>query len=187
MKMRLATTAVLATALTVPAGAAADQPTTTDSRNAAKECKAERGTTDATQLAFAQKYGTNANDKNAFGKCVSGKAREEAAERRAARRTAQRDCRTERGQLGEDAFRQKYGTNKNKRNAFGKCVSKGAKKNKAEADQQDAQKITELKNAAQRCKAERDQMGDQAFEQKYGTNKNKNNAFGKCVSQTARS
>ena len=186
MNSRLATTAVLAVGLIVPAGAAAEQPNGADQRNAAKECKAERGTDAATQLAFSQKYGTNANDKNAFGKCVSGKAREEQGERRAARRSAQRDCRTERG-LDQDAFRQKYGTNKNKRNAFGKCVSKGAKKNKAKADQLDAQKITALKNAAQRCKSERDQMGDGPFEQKYGTNKNKNNAFGKCVSQTARS
>jgi hypothetical protein len=123
VKLSLATTAVLAAALTVPAGAAADKPTKNDLRNAAKECKAER---QASEVAFAQKYGTNANDKNAFGKCVSQKAKEEQAERRAARRAAQQDCRTERAQ-DKDAFAQKYGTNKNKRNAFGKCVSQTAR------------------------------------------------------------
>jgi hypothetical protein len=45
-------------------------------KNAAKECKAERGTTAESRAAFADKYGTNANKKNAFGKCVSAKAKE---------------------------------------------------------------------------------------------------------------
>ncbi len=39
--------------------------------NAAKKCKAERGTTAQTIEAFKQKYGTNKNKANAFGKCVS--------------------------------------------------------------------------------------------------------------------
>ncbi len=34
-----------------------------------------------------------------------------------------RACRAERKDMGTDAFRAKYGTNRNKRNAFGKCVS----------------------------------------------------------------
>ena len=37
-------------------------------------------------------------------------------------------------------------------------------------------------NAAKQCKAEQAQ-DPAAFKQKYGTNKNKKNAFGKCVSQ----
>lgn len=37
-------------------------------------------------------------------------------------------------------------------------------------------------NAAQRCAAERDALGDDAFAVKYGTNENDANAFGKCVS-----
>jgi hypothetical protein len=40
-------------------------------KNAAKLCKAERGTTAQTIGAFKQKYGTNKNKANAFGKCVS--------------------------------------------------------------------------------------------------------------------
>jgi hypothetical protein len=39
----------------------------------AKECAAERGRTRAG--AFAIAYGTNENGRNAFGKCVSAKAR----------------------------------------------------------------------------------------------------------------
>ena len=37
-------------------------------------------------------------------------------------------------------------------------------------------------NAAKLCKAERERIGLEAFKTKYGTNKNKANAFGKCVS-----
>ena len=43
--------------------------------NAAKQCKADRGTTEASREAFRQKYGSNANKANAFGKCVSAKAK----------------------------------------------------------------------------------------------------------------
>ena len=40
-------------------------------------------------------------------------------------------------------------------------------------------------NAAKTCKAERT-ADPAAFREKYGTNKNKRNAFGKCVSKTAK-
>ena len=38
-----------------------------------------------------------------------------------------RTCKAERASMGADAFNERYGTNANKRNAFGKCVSKHAK------------------------------------------------------------
>ena len=38
-----------------------------------------------------------------------------------------RTCKAERAAVGVDAFNERYGTNANKRNAFGKCVSKHAK------------------------------------------------------------
>jgi hypothetical protein len=41
--------------------------------------------------------------------------------------SASKQCRTERSEMGVELFRQTYGTNKTKRNAFGKCVSKQAK------------------------------------------------------------
>ena len=43
---------------------------------------------------------------------------------------------------------------------------------------------TDFKNAAKYCKAVRESKGVEAFQTAYGTNKNKKNAFGKCVSST---
>ncbi len=92
-------------------------------KNAAMECKAEQAQDPA---AFAAKYGKNANDKNAFGKCVSAQASENVQEQQQETLNAAKQCKAERA-LGAEAFATKYGTNKNKRNAFGKCVSKLAK------------------------------------------------------------
>ena len=44
----------------------------------------------------------------------------------------------------------------------------------------------DFKNAAKYCKAVREAKGVDAFQTQYGTNKNKKNAYGKCVSATAR-
>jgi hypothetical protein len=54
-----------------------------------------------------------------------------------------------------------------------------------EAAADDSQEPTRL-NPAQTCKAEREEMGDEAFVDEYGENDNGANAFGKCVSQKAR-
>ena len=96
-------------------------------RNAAQECKAERT---ANADLFKETYGTNKNGKNAFGKCVSGKASEKKAamdaadaEEVAATKNAAKACAAERA-AGETAFKDEYGTNRNGRNAFGKCVSR---------------------------------------------------------------
>ena len=96
------------------------QVSSTQAKNAAMACKAER------QLgvqAFNDKYGTNPNKRNAFGKCVSMKATQSANTQQQATENAAKTCMAER-QLGVQAFNDKYGTNANKRNAFGKCVSK---------------------------------------------------------------
>lgn len=101
---------------------------------------------------------------------------------------AAQTCKAERTKLGEDAFKAKYGTNANKANAFGKCVS-GSSTSKKEGDDEDENAATESKaeqNAAKKCKAERKQLGEDAFKAKYGTNPNKANAFGKCVSKLAK-
>ena len=50
-----------------------DDDTDDKSSGAAKACKSERASTGAE--AFAKRYGTNHNLKNAFGKCVSGKSK----------------------------------------------------------------------------------------------------------------
>jgi hypothetical protein len=180
--MKKALIACAAGALLVAPGATA-KPTKTDRTNAAKECRAERGTTDATVEAFRVKYGTNKSGRNAFGKCVSGTSKEEAAERRAAASNAAKECKAERD-ANAALFAETHGTNKNNRNAFGKCVSSKAKENKEEADTEDAEDAEERKSAAKECDAER-ATGEVAFANKYGTNANKRNAFGKCVSQKA--
>jgi len=76
---------------------------------------------------FQQFYGTGPRGANAFGRCVSSKARAASAEERQDVMNAARACKAERRTLGEPAFRAKYGTNRNDRNAFGKCVSQHAK------------------------------------------------------------
>jgi hypothetical protein len=168
---RLLVPVALVAALALP-GTALAGVTKTDKRNAAKECKAERGDTDASREAFADRYGTNANDRNAFGKCVSQKAREEASERRAARRKAKKECKAK-GRRGR---------------ALRRCVARRARKIKAKADRKDRRRSEAAKNAAKECDEER---GDtdasrEAFAEKYGTNRNDRNAFGKCVSGKAR-
>jgi hypothetical protein len=170
--------------LAVPAGATA-KPDNADRSNAAKECRAERGSTDATREAFRAKYGTNKNKKNAFGKCVSRRAADEEQEGETAHKNASKECKAEAAELGAEAFAAKYGTGKGK-NAHGKCVSSKAKEHEAEADAEDQEQIAERKSAAKACAAERTEIGREAFAEKYGTNKNKRNAFGKCVSKTVK-
>ena len=91
--------------------------------SAAKACKAERKSLGVE--AFNKKYGTNHNLKNAFGKCVSGKAKDEKDEDDKVEDSgaAAKACKAERASIGVDAFAKKYGTNHNLKNAFGKCVS----------------------------------------------------------------
>jgi len=170
--------------LAVPAGAAA-KPDSTDRSNAAKECRAERGSTSATREAFAAKYGTNKNKRNAFGKCVSKRALDEEHEGEVAHKNASKECKAEAETLGAEAFAAKYGTG-NGKNAHGKCVSSKAKEHEAEADAEDKEQIEDRKSAAKTCAAERNEIGREPFAEKYGTNKNKRNAFGKCVSKTAK-
>jgi hypothetical protein len=174
---RVVIMAVTLVAFAAPVGTAAAHTSKADKREASKECRAERGTTDATREAFKGKYGN-------FGHCVSQAAKEAKAERKAAHRHAVKDCRDERGDTDASiaAFRDKYGTNANKKNAFGKCVSQKAKAERQDQDQEDADEAATTKNAAQECDDERS-ADRKAFEDKYGTNHNKKNAFGKCVSQ----
>ena len=100
-------------------------------KNAAWECKTERGTTNESREAFRAKYGTEgSNSNNAFGKCVSSKAK--AKEKRADARdqedatefkNAAETCDDERSK-GEAAFNTKWGENESDANAFGNCVSR---------------------------------------------------------------
>jgi hypothetical protein len=174
MKRVLIIIAALA-ALAVPlTGVASAKTSKADKQEAKKECRALRGDTKATREAFKLEF-------DSFGKCVNEQAQEAKAERKAAHRNAARDCRDERS-ADAAAFQEKYGTNGNKKNAFGKCVSQKAKAQREEQDKADAQEAEDQTNAAKECDAERS-TDRQAFEDKYGTNHNKKNAFGKCVSQ----
>jgi hypothetical protein len=103
---------------------------------APQACRTEQGTTAESKAAFALKYGTNGKGKNAFGKCVSAKARElkqqaddQDRKEATARKSAAKQCDDERGttDASRKAFTAKYGTGPKVRNAFGKCVSKLAK------------------------------------------------------------
>ena len=115
-------------------------------RSAAKECKAERADPDFADThdgkSFEEFYG-NGNKRNAFGKCVSAKAREKlddepgatgqdvepAIEDAATGATRQRAGQAvrRRAPSRSEAFEERYGTNHNGRNAFGKCVSSKAR------------------------------------------------------------
>jgi hypothetical protein len=190
MRKTLIIAGVAGTLLLPAAAQASDTPTGTDTANATQECRFERGATAATREAFAARYGTNHNRANAFGKCVSAKARDEAAERDSAATGASQACRTERGTTpaSEAAFALKYGTNKNGKNAFGKCVSQQAKAAKDAADQKDRQADTKRKSAAKQCADERGTTvaSRAAFTKKYGTTASGSNAFGRCVSKVAK-
>jgi hypothetical protein len=89
--------------------------------NAAHDCKAER---QADAAAFAQAYeGLNANGRNAYGKCVSTKAKAKSKAATELRVDAAESCKDAR-KTDADTFKTDFGAGKN---AFGKCVSKTAK------------------------------------------------------------
>jgi hypothetical protein len=169
----------LVAVLVVPWAASANQkPDEADTRAAVTQCKSERGATKATREAFKTKYGS-------MSRCVRQNAAEEAEERQEARTNAAKECKTERA-ADAQAFADKYGTNGNKKNAYGKCVSTKAKAKKAAMDAEDEQEVEEFKNAAKECASERTSMGREAFAEEYGTNSNRRNAFGRCVSKKVR-
>jgi hypothetical protein len=170
----------LALALALPAGAVAKPtPDNADKRAAKAECKTLRGNTDVTREAFRTQF-------RSFSACARKTAVEEAQEEQTAHKNAAKECKAERA-VDATAFAELYGTGPNKRNAFGKCVSKKATAKEHAADEQDAQDAAEFKNAAKECDAERGDTEDtrKAFAEKYGTNENNRNAFGKCVSSKA--
>ena len=96
-------------------------------------------------------------------------------------------CRAERGTTDatREAFRTKYGTNHNGANAFGKCVSAQAKALRPMDSGEEQAHV----NAAKACDTERGTTADSrsAFADKYGTGRHNRNAFGRCVSATAKS
>jgi hypothetical protein len=130
---------------------------------------------------FAQYYGTGKTDKNAFARCVSTVAKANRLAEQQGRMNPARTCRSLRTQMTASVFDKTYGKNANDRNAFGKCVSATAR----------SQAHNEV-SASATCKAEQSDANfasshnGQTFEQTYGTNADLSNAFGMCVSSTAK-
>lgn len=152
---------------------------------AEKQCREERAKDDTDT--FNKMYGTNRNDKDAFGRCVSHRTRQNQAAQASAHKSAEQTCRSEQGDSSfssshnGETFDQFYGTDKNGHNAFGKCVSSHER---SSSEQTESSEVQAEENAGQQCRSE--QSADPgAFRTKYGTNHNGHNAFGKCVSQKA--
>jgi hypothetical protein len=111
-------------------------PASSTINNAAQQCNAEQADPNFAAshggMTFDQFYGTNPNDRNSFGKCVSSKVQAAEAQQQANLLNAAQACRAERSDPGFAAahggksFTDFYGTNINHRNAFGKCVSQKA-------------------------------------------------------------
>lgn len=132
--------------------------------NPAQTCRALR--TQMTPAVFGQTYGKNANDRNAFGKCVSKNAQAQVQNELSASKT----CGAEQT-ASQQTFEQTYGTNGDKSNAFGKCVSTKAKATSTEQQQATVK-------AAKACASEL-KASATTFKSTYGT-------FGRCVSQKAK-
>jgi len=168
---KLAFLAVLALAA-VPAAFADDSPTPSTSASAL--CKQQR--TAIGTSAFTSLYGGSSN---AYGRCVSKLARSLDSDHA----NAAKQCAAERADAtfadshDGKSFNEFYGTGRQGRNAFGKCVSSKAQ---TLTDEQQQSTI----EAAKTCKAERNKLGADAFKAKYG---GRANAFGKCVSKAAKS
>ena len=163
---KLLIAAALSAAVIAPAAASAADPAPADFKNAAKFCKEFRD--GASKANFVTMFGTK---KNAYGKCVSQTAKKTATEDDAQAKEAH-------SQAVEECRAVKTPGSKN---AFGKCVSEKAKAKKAAADQEDEAQEDDRINAAKSCKAAKKDTAK--FAADYGTRKN---AFGKCVSETAK-
>ncbi len=160
----------VAVAVLAPVAASAgSSPSATGARADCAKLRAAMGTT-----AFAHAYAT-------FGACVSRYApvEQQVTVSATATCTAQQADPNFAATHGGKTFAQFYGTGKNGKNAFDRCVSTVAKANR-QAEQQGRL------NPARTCRALRTQLTRSVFDQTYGKNSNDRNAFGKCVSQTAK-
>ena len=171
--------AALAVAAILPVAALADPASASDKANGARACQALQAPTGLGEATFKSTYGTNADKSNAMGKCVSAWT-QTAHQNRHAAETA---CKAEQADAtfatthGGKTFAQYYGGGKSAVSALNRCIqSKQAAANAADK--------ADVVRAAKACKAER-KLGDAAFKAKYGTNADKSNAFGKCVSKLA--
>jgi hypothetical protein len=154
-------------ALALPAAAVADEPAPSPTDLAKTACKTEKH--DTGTKVFKLTYAAKSTAK-AMQACVAKTVPAAETEKK----NAAQACKEERA-ADAAAFAEKYGTNKNKKNAYGKCVS--------DATEEAVEEETEDRvNAAKTCKAQRKDSKTE-FDAEWGTKKN---AFGKCVSATAK-
>src|SRR3989442_5285074 len=156
MKAKILLAALVALALATQAASATSPVNGTDRANGARACSALRTSLGA--YTFGKAYGTNASRSNAYGMCVS----QWVEKARAARIAATNACQ---GQALTGA-------------ALRTCI---ASRTTAALNAE----VSATKNAAKECAGELKSLGAKAFAAKYGTNPNKSNAFGKCVSSHA--
>lgn len=159
---------VAAAAVAVPVAAFAG----TSSTSARSDCAKLRAAMG--RSAFSHAYAT-------FGACVSRYAPIEQQVTTAANATCTAQQADPNFAATHDGktFDQYYGRGKKERNAFANCVSIVAKANR-QAERQGRM------NPARTCRALRTKLGSSLFDMSYGKNKHDRNAFGKCVSATAR-
>lgn len=166
--MRTTLLSLLAAAALAAPVAALAAPSPTPASTAVAFCKAQQTTLGAT---FATTYGTNANHKNAWGKCVSENAKSASN----AVSNAAKTCKAAQA-ANPTGFATTYGSNGKAgskgagKDAFGKCVSSTVQASASQSG-------TKAPNAAKTCKSDR-KSDPTAFAATYGKAKN---AFGKCV------
>jgi hypothetical protein len=183
---KLLTIACTAAALAAPAMATASNDPATNASKFCKQLAAASGGKHSETFAAAVRAlfpnAKNVTAKNAHGKCVSSKTRENTTETaKAAQQSHTNAAKTCKQQRSSDptGFAAQWGS---KKNAYGKCVSATAKQKQEEAAAQEQTEDKNTVNAAKTCKAQR--SSDAAgFAAQWGTKKN---AFGKCVSTTAK-
>jgi hypothetical protein len=190
---RFATSLALVAALATPALASAEL-SPSDSKNAAKYCQALRAQMGVD--AFKAQFGTNENKGNAFGKCVS----QQKKGKHGLVQAVLKGCKAEYA-ADPAAFLAKYGTPAATESSEPGPTEPGTNEPPADGPGKPdpavreamhncvkahvAEQLGAVKNAAKTCKEERAADPD-AFREKYGSNHNKRNAFGKCVAQHAK-
>lgn len=170
MRSTITTIGVLAlAALVTPAALLAAEPKAP--KNAAQACKAERKT-DAKLFGEMYKAAEGSKQKP-YPMCIKTKkaqAKSVADATADAPKNAAKWCKAERAKDAEK-FADMYGTNKNKRNAFGKCVSAKAKELGDDAEEEVESEVKDARVDA--CKSLR-KSNPAEFKQAY-----KN--LGRCI------
>jgi hypothetical protein len=168
----IAVIAVIAVAVLAVPGvgfAHGDDGSQSTAKNASKVCKALRAQM-GTEL-FRATYGTNHNRRNAHGKCVS-------KQRHGVKKLIIQAVSECKAQLGATQSSDGKGEDKSAKRALRECVKQKLRAMLAERREA-------FENAAKTCATER-AADAAAFREKYGSNENDRNAFGKCVVKTVR-